>query len=119
MYSDDGVTKASDYYEISDETYISSNFLLGSRQNTDTFAVFSYPNGYDDYRGYLCYDVVQASPGMIVDGWINYTHQQSFLRYPAITSRQHRMSGVWDNFVYDTIQDAIQFYPSEQGVEWL
>ena len=56
--------------------------------------------------------IKEAQDGWIVDAWINYTHQTTWLQYPAITAKQKNIaSGAWDTWAFKTMQDALQFNP--------
>ena len=116
--SKDGADLMADYYQNSTETYEASGPLLGTYTSTDVFLSFSFGSGQKDCRGYVAYDILQGSEGMIVDSWFNYGHQISRLQYPAKTAHQHCQTGMWDNSVFIKHQTALQFYPTDdKGVE--
>ena len=49
---------------------------------------------------------------------MNYTHQKSWLQYPAMTAMEKRMTNSWnDAGAFITIQDALQLYPEDEGTE--
>ncbi len=114
----DGTALMADYCQNSTETYQSQGPLFGPYTSTDVFLTFSFGSGQTNCRGYVAYDILQGSEGMIVDSWFNYGHQISRLQYPAKTARQHCQSSMWDNHVFVKHQTALQFYPSDdKGVE--
>lgn len=118
LYDRDGQTYTAPYYSLGKEVYPSNSPLWGSQTSTDVFADFSLPNDGAEKRGYVSYSIKVLQSGYIVDSWINYTHQTSWLQYPAKTAKEARMAGVWNGGgVFRTAQDALQFYPSEEGAE--
>lgn len=113
-----GTALMADYCQNSTETYTSQEGFFGPYTSTDVFLTFSFGGGQTNCRGYVAYDIVQGSEGMIVDSWFNYGHQISRLQYPAKTARQHCQSSMWDNHAFVKHQTALQFYPSDdKGVE--
>lgn len=71
------------------------------------------PNKGENYRGYVSYTIKEMRDGCIVDSWINYTHQNAWLQYPAITAKEKHFSiGVRSTYAFKTIQDALQFFPN-------
>ena len=73
------------------------------------------PKRGENHRGYVSYTIKEAQDGWIVDAWINYTHQNTWLQYPAITAKQkHTTYGVGSTNVFKTIQDALQFFPNDE-----
>ena len=106
------------YYSLSNQTFTSSNIFWGDQTNTDVFATFSMPAKGDNHRGYVAYPIVEIQDGYIISSWINYTHQQSWLQYPAMTAMEKRMTNGWsDAGAFMTIQDALQFYPPYEGID--
>ena len=104
---------ASPYYSLSTETYTASSIFWGSQVSTDIFAEFSMPNKGENHRGYVSYTIKEMRDGYIVDSWINYTHQNAWLQYPAITAKEKHFSiGVRSTYAFKTIQDALQFFPN-------
>lgn len=102
------------YYELGSETYTSNTIFWGEQTSTDLFASFSMPKDKQNYRGYVSYAVTPAQEGWLVDAWINYTHQISWLQFPAITAKEkHLITGVSDTHAFITVQDALQFSPLE------
>ena len=114
----DGKTFYSPYYFLGNRTFTSSSLFWGARTSTDVFAAFSLPSGAENYRGYIAYPAEELSDGYIISSWFNYTHQSSPFQYPAMTAMEYRMSGGWNKSgVFLTIQDALQFYPTDEDVE--
>ena len=117
LYNDGDQVYASPYFSLGNETYTSNSIFWGEQTSTDVFAEFSMPRNGENHRGYVSYTIKEAQDGCIVDAWINYTHQMTWLQYPAITAKQKNMtSGSWDTMAFKTIQDALQFYPTEEDV---
>ena len=53
--------------------------------------------------------------GWLLSSWSNYTHQVSWLNYPAMTAQEYDMSGMLNGFgAFETSQSAIQFRPREE-----
>lgn len=89
------------YYELGSETYTSNTIFWGEQTSTDLFASFSMPKDKQNYRGYVSYAVTPAQEGWLVDAWINYTHQISWLQFPAITAKEkHLITGVSDTHAF-------------------
>ena len=83
------------------------NTAYGARR---FFLIRVLPDGLTD-------EAKEMQDGCIVDAWINYTHQQTWMQYPVLTAKQNRMTNTWsDADAFKTIQDALQFYPSEEDV---
>lgn len=120
LYDRDGVTFAAPYYSLGEQTYASNNLFWGEQTSTDVFAAFSMPRDGERHRGYLAYPIVELQDGYITDGWINYTHQTTWAQYPAETATEHRIKNNWlDDRAFHLVQDALQFYSSDEGVRLL
>ena len=118
LYDRDGITYSAPYHSLGNQTFTSNSIFWGEQTSTDVFATFSMPAKGEHYRGYVAYPVAEARDGYIISSWINYTHQKSWLQYPAVTAMESRMAGFWnDAGAFRTIQDALQFYPTEEDVE--
>ena len=118
LYDENGKTLSAPYYSIGGQTFTSNSIFWGEQVNTDIFATFSMPATGERRRGYVAYPVAEAQDGYIISSWINYTHQTSWLQYPAVTAMEKRMTS-WRNDAgaFRTVQDALQFYPTEEEVE--
>lgn len=120
LYDKDGTTYTAPYYYLGQQTFTSESIFWGEQTSTDLFAAFSMPETGENYRGYVAYPVSKLRDGYIMDSWFNYTHQRTALQYPAMTAMEFQMSGAWDgNGPFRTIQDAPQFYPTEESAELL
>lgn len=112
LYDSGEQTYIAQYYSMGYETYESSSIFFGNQTSTDFFAHFSFPGEGEHQRGYVAYTVDEINDGWILDSWINYTHQLSPLQYPVISARTARLT---DSFhmrtPFETVQDALQFYP--------
>ena len=87
---------------------------------TDVFAAFSLPNSGVRQRGYVSYPIIEMQDGWITDAWINYTHQVSRFQYPVMTAMEKRMTNTWrEAGAFLTIQDALQFYSTDDGANLL
>ena len=112
LYNDGDQVYASPYFSLGNETYTSNTIFWGEQTSTDVFAEFSMPRDGENHRGYVSYTIAEAQDGWIVTAWINYTHQVSWLQYPAITAKdKHMTAGVRDTDAFNTIQDTLQFSP--------
>ena len=115
LYTDGDQIHAAPYFSLGTETYTTNTIFWGEQTSNDVFAEFSMPQKGENHRGYVSYTIKEAQDGWIVDAWINYTHQTTWLQYPAITAKQkHMISGVSSTYVFKTIQDALQFYPNAE-----
>lgn len=112
LYNDGDQVYAASYFSLGNETYTSNSIFWGEQTSTDIFAEFSMPRGGENHRGYVSYTIKEAQDGWIVDAWINYTHQMTWLQYPTITAKQKNIiSGGWDTWAFTTVQYALQFNP--------
>ena len=117
LYDKDGITYTAPYISLGEETFTSNSIFWGESVSTDVFAEFSLPNNGENQRGYIAYTIKEMQDGWIVDAWINYTHQQTWLQYPAYTAKQNRMASSWNiSGVFKLVQDALQFYPTKEDV---
>lgn len=118
LYDLDGTTRFAPYHSIGKETFTTNSIFWGEQTSTDVFATFSMPAKGDRYRGYVAYPVEEVQDGYIISSWFNYTHQKSWFQYPAVTAMEKRMTNGWNKAgVFRTVQDALQFYPTEEGIE--
>ena len=118
LYDQDGETLSAPYYFLGTQTFTSQSLFWGAQENTDVFAAFSMPAEGEHYRGYVAYPAAEAQDGYIITSWINYTHQKSWLQYPAVTAMETRMANNRnDAGIFQTVQIAFQFYATDEGVE--
>ena len=112
-----GYTQSAAFYRLDTVAYQSNSWFFGLQDNVDVFAEFSFPRGAENCRGYISYTVGELEPGWILDAWINYIHQTSFLQYPAQTARTYRMNSSFSSSrdAFQLMQDAIQFHQDENG----
>ena len=109
-----------DYYSLGTQTYASNSFFFGPQDNTDVFATFSMPQQGSSYRGYIAYPIEEVQDGCIISSWIHYVHQQSWMQYPVMTAMEKRMTNSWNYAgVFQALEDALQFYPSDEGIEMI
>ena len=75
------------------------------------FATFSMPNDVVKQRGYLCYSVRKNNKDYaVIDSFMNYTHQQTWMQYPVKTAMETRINdGFNKSGAFLTIQDDVQF----------
>jgi hypothetical protein len=98
LYTKDGVDYVSPYHSLGSEQYTSDNIIFGQRTNTDIFATFSLPDVGERQRGYVTYAVEDNSEySSIIDSWITYNHQESFLQYPAKTAKENIKTDLFSN----------------------
>lgn len=118
LYDNNGEIFAAPYYSIGNQTFTYSSIFWGEQTTTDVFAAFSMPRRGENYRGYVAYHIVEMLDGCIISSWVNYTHQRSWIQYPAMTAMEKRMTNRRNNAgVFKTVQNALQFYPTSEGVE--
>ena len=114
LYDRDGQTFTASYHTLGRQTYTADSVFFGQRTNSDLFAAFSLPRHGEHARGYVAYTAAAVQSGCLLNSWINYTHQQSWLQYPAVTAQTHRMTCTQSNGgAFRTVQDALQFYPAD------
>ena len=115
LYNDGEQVYTSAYFSLGEKTYTSNSIFWGEQTSTDIFAEFSMPRSGENKRGYVSYTVQEAQDGWIVDAWINFTHQTTWFQYPAVTAKQkHMTAGASDTHAFQTIQDALQFFPDTE-----
>lgn len=70
---------------------------------------FSFPQGAQGARGYVCYGI-QASSALTdtVYSHMNYRHQETILQYPVRTALE-------GGDAFRLFQDALEFYTTEEG----
>lgn len=118
LYDRDGTTYTAPYYSLGDHTFTYNNIFFGEQTSTDIFATFSLPRSGEKHRGYVAYPATKMQDGHIADCWINYTHQCTWMQYPAVTAMEMRMRSGWsDAGAFKTVQDALQFYPTDEGTK--
>lgn len=109
LYDRDGQTFTASYHTLGCQTYTADSVFFGQRTNSDLFAPFSMPRHAESARGYVAYTAAAVQSGCLLDSWINYTHQQSWLQYPAVTAQTHRMTCAQSSDgAFRTVQDALQ-----------
>lgn len=112
LYDRGGQTFAAPYHALGRQTYTADSVFFGQRTNSDLFAPFSMPRHAEHARGYVAYSAAAVQSGCLLDSWINYTHQQSWLQYPAVTAQTHRMTCAQSSDgAFRTVQDALQLSP--------
>ena len=118
LYDRGGQTFAAPYASLGARTFTANTVLWGEQTNTDLFAAFSLPRHGEHCRGYVAYSTTEALDGNILSSGAYYTHQQSWLQYPAVTAMEKRMTAAWgDTGAFRTVQDALQFDPVDEGTE--
>jgi len=114
LYDRDGQTFTASYHTLGRQTYTADSVFFGQRTNSDLFAPFSMPRHAESARGYVAYSAAAVQSGCLLNSWINYTHQQSWLQYPVVTAQTHRMTCTQSSSgAFRTVQDALQFYPAD------
>ncbi len=118
LYDNDGTTYTAPYVRLDEETYTQNSFFFGDSVTTDIFAEFSLPREGENHRGYVSYTIQEMIDGYIVNAWINYTHHQTWVQYPVLTAKGQRIANSWNEAgAFKTVQDALQFYPTEDELE--
>lgn len=118
LHDRNGETFSSDYYFLGTQTFTDDSIicLRESRTNTDIFATFSMPHNSGHQRGYLTYPVDGLQDGGTIDSWFNYTHQRSWMQFPALTAMENRMTADRnDAGAFKTIQDSFVFSTTESS----
>lgn len=116
LYDNGGDTFAAPYYFLGEKTVTSSSFFYGEQQNTDLYAAFSMPKEGENHRGYLAYPIELAQDGFLLSSQLNYTHQRSWLQYPAMTAMEKRIATSSDRAgEFRTVQGGLQFFVAEDG----
>ena len=114
LYDRDGQTFTASYHTLGRQTYTADSVFFGQRTNSDLFAAFSLPRHGEHARGYVAYTAAAVQSGCLLNSWINYTHQQSWLQYPVVTAMEKRLTTTWgDSGAFRTVQDALQFFPAD------
>lgn len=120
LYDKNGQTYSAPYYFLGEQTFTSESIFWGQETSTDVFAAFSMPGAGERHRGYVAYPVAEVRDGHLISSWCNYTHQRTALQYPAMTAMEKRMAGGWNSDgAFYTIQDALQFRPTEEQLALL
>lgn len=118
LYDKDNEPYVADYYYLGEKSYTSNDVFFGARTSNDLFAAFSLPNDGEKQRGYIMYQAQEIEEGWATSSWFNYTHQEHFFQYPVMTAMELRMANSWnDAGAFMTVQDAFQFYVTDEGVE--
>lgn len=114
LYDRDGQTFAAPYAALGARTFTANTVLWGEQTNTDLFAAFSLPRHAQHARGYVAYPVAETRDGYILSSGVYYTHQQTWLQYPAVTAMEKRMTSAFGNTgAFYTVQHALQFFPED------
>lgn len=114
LYGRGGQTFTASYHTLGRQTYTADSVFFGQRTNTDLFAPFSMPRHAESARGYVAYSTTAVQSGCLLNSWINYTHQQSWLQYPVVTAQTYRMTCTQSNGgAFRTVQQALQFFPAD------
>ena len=120
LYDEGGQTYAAPYCFLGEQTFAYDSLFWGQQIRDDLFAAFSLPRDGANCRGYLAYPIERVRDGYIVDGWFNYTHQQSWMQYPVMTAMENQMTNGWNwEGVFYEVSTALQFYQNEEGVRLL
>lgn len=120
LYNSNEETFAADYYSLGTQAYVSDSFFWGSQTNTDVFATFSMPRNGSSYRGYIAYPIDEMRDDYIISSWLHYIHQNSWMQYPVMTAMEKRMTNIWNHAgAFQVLEDALQFYPSDEGIEMI
>lgn len=120
LYNNDGQSCVSPYYFLDSRSYTSNSIFWGEKNSTDIFAAFSFPAKGEGQRGYVSYAIAETNDGWMVNSWFNYTHQRGWAQYPVMPAMEKRMAGGFNtDGVFITVQDALQFFFGENGVDMI
>lgn len=115
-----GQSYAAPYYFLGEQTCTAGGFPWEQHAGNDVFAAFSMLPGGERCRGYLTYPMEKERDGFIVNGWLEYTHQKTWLQYPAVTALEKRLAGSWNHDgAFRTIGVSLQFEQTGEGVRLL
>ena len=115
-----GQSYAAPYYFLGEQTCTAGGFPWQQHAGNDVFAAFSMLPGGERCRGYLTYPMEKVRDGFIVNGWLDYTHQKTWLQYPAVTALEKRLAGSWNHDgAFRTIGVSLQFEQTGEGVRLL
>lgn len=115
-----GQSYAVPYYFLGEQTCTAGGFPWEQHAGNDVFAAFSMLPGGERCRGYLTYPMEKVRDGFIVNGWLEYTHQKTWLQYPAVTALEKRLAGSWNHDgAFRTIGVSLQFEQTGEGVRLL
>ncbi len=114
LYDRQGTTYVAPYYTLGYETHENPVPFSGmfGQKSTYVFAGFSLPNRGESQRGYVWYDILETTPGYIVDGWCDYGHQNWPIVFPLRTAVEDLQGWSFDE-AFHTVQNALQFRPQE------
>lgn len=120
LYNSNEETFVADYYSLGTQAYTSDSFFGGIQTNTDVFATFSMPRQGSSYRGYIAYPIDEMMDDYIISSRFHYIHQNSWMQYPVMTAMEKRMTSIWNYAgAFQVLEDALQFYPSDEGIEMI
>ena len=115
-----GQSYAAPYYFLGEQTCTAGGFPWQQHAGNDVFAAFSMLPGGERCRGYLTYPMEKVRDGFIVNGWLEYTHQKTWLQYPAVTALEKRLAGSWNHDgAFRTIGVSLQFEQTGEGARLL
>lgn len=115
-----GQSYAAPYYFLGEQTCTAGGFPWEQHAGNDVFAAFSMLPGGERCRRYLTYPMEKVRDGFIVNGWLDYTHQKTWLQYPAVTALEKRLAGSWNHDgAFRTIGVSLQFEQTGEGVRLL
>lgn len=115
-----GQSYAAPYYFLGEQTCTAGGFPWEQHAGNDVFAAFSMLPGGERCRGYLTYPMEKVRDGFIVNGWLDYTHQKTWLQYPAVTALEKRLAGSWNHDgAFRTIGVSLQFEQTGEGARLL
>lgn len=110
----DGRTYTAPYYYLGLRSSTAQSSFWNRRPTSSAFAAFSLPRSGVNWRGYVRCTIAETVDGYLIDTWINYIHQDSWVQYPVRTaSDPNRTDALGLASAYRTIWDAIQFSPLE------
>lgn len=118
LYDKNGTVYTAPFHSLAAEGYTADSIFWGERYVRDVFATFSMPENGERQRGYVSYGIEELQAGWIVDSWVNYVHQRHRLQYPVLTAEESRKTSGWnDTGPFITVQNALQFFITETGID--
>lgn len=114
LYDRDGQTYGADYSFLGTANYQRDSVFFGHSSGTSRCAAFSWPETGENRRGYLSYVLSGGETGWILNAWIYYTRQTTWVQYPVRTALQFRLeTGGMNDKVFQSVINQIIWNPWE------
>lgn len=107
LYDAKDMTYSAPYHYLDNMTY-DTNIILTGQCTTDIFGAFSFNNKGENYRGYVAYSTYPDSSSKYLSSYMEYTHQNSWKQYPALTAMEDEQR-FFSKGAFTSIRDILQF----------